>query len=196
MSKCYLIRLQESVSVGTSVTASDTMTHRIEVTNVLTEKEMKKLLAEELEKQGWEEISDRVYKKKSENNGIELVWDLEKGEVTASLAQDKEVVHETVVTIHSHSERGAQKELKRRKKAEQDRVEAAAETVQRKMQKQISNLLGDSEEERRKQLNQILEKVYGEALKRKAMTLGNVMSIDESIEGDDYELIIRVVDGA
>jgi len=196
MSKCYQVSLSEKVSVGKSVSASDVMVHRIEITNILPEKDMKKLLEKELVKRGWDKQEDGTYRLEEEETSAVLVWDLEKGQVTVSIDLEKSVEHTTIVHANASNEEAAKKQLERKKQTEQDKLDHAAADLQREMQQQVLKSLEEGEEGRRKELNLILEKVYGEALREKASTLGNIMSIDETVDGDDYELVIRIVDGA
>ena len=43
-----------------------------------------------------------------------------------------------------------------------------------------------------RQLNEILQQVYAESLKRKAAQLGDIMNIQESTHDGEYELVIHI----
>ena len=63
----------------------------------------------------------------------------------------------------------------------------------KELQVEVTQELIDSEQARMQLINEALQDVYRDALKRKASQLGEVTSINESTnENGEYELVIKV----
>ena len=62
------------------------------------------------------------------------------------------------------------------------------------MQREIAELLDETEDERSQELNEVVRDVYSESLRRKARRLGTVTSVQESQSGQDYELVIKITE--
>jgi hypothetical protein len=192
MSQVYRIRLNATVT--DTIKGKDHMIHRVELTKVLSEEEMKDLLRKILDKEGWEKGEDGHYHKTGEG-GEELTWNVEEGVVTASLEEEREV---SINVDSSGSSGGSLKAAKDNAKSQLEAEKSAARAKiaahQKDVDAKIAEKLERSESSRVKDLNKVIQKVYTEALKRKATQLGTVSELDENTEGDEYELTIHIAE--
>jgi len=190
MSRCYRVSLKESIT--RTVTASDAMTHQVELEGILSSEDMNNILRDALKEEGWTESEDGKYTLESDD-GENLVWDIEEGTVTASLEEDKSFEKEVVVSGGGENEKSANADAKKKMEQQKKRVDIDAEDVQRRLRKKITAKLEENEANRKKKLNRVIRKTYNEALKQKAGLLGTIQSIDENQEGDDHSMTIRVL---
>lgn len=189
MSQIYQVQLTSSLV--RTVHASDEMRHRVEITPILNEESMQDLLREALEEEGWNEEEDGTWTKEGPR-GETLIWDVEGAEVRALVEVEKEVGAELAATGFGESDEQARADAERSLRRQEQRVESDIAETRTQLEKNIGSDLEEGEAERRRELNRVIQRVYGESLKRKAEELGTVMSVEESEEGDDYELVIRV----
>lgn len=190
MSQCFRIQLKESVT--RLVTSTDTVTYPIQLTDILPEEEMKDLLRAALERHGWTE-SEGVYQKVGEA-GETITLDLEKMEVSATIEEEREVSTEIEADgqgiSNQEARRQARQELAQKAATQGSRLEEHGTNA---LQRELTEALQESEESRQRALNEVLQEVYAESLKRKAGQLGDILEINESQNEDgNYELTIRV----
>lgn len=194
MSQCYRVQLKESVS--RVVKGEDSISYPIELTQILPADEMFELLKQELKEKGWqaEDDSETIFVTEG-SGGEKLSIDLETMELTASIVTEREV--KTVAEVESaseHSDAHAQQQAKQALAQEVsmrgDQIEDAGN---KELQDEVTEQLAESESDRQRQINEILQKVYSESLKKKAHELGDVMEVAESTSDDgEYELTIRI----
>ena len=88
------------------------------------------------------------------------------------------------------AKRRAKTELDERSAAVGDQIEEAG---RRSVQQEVARRLEESESARLRQLNELVQQVYSESLKKKAAQLGDIVEVTESTSEDgNYELVIRV----
>lgn len=190
MSRAYWVKLSSSVTE--TVNASDRATHRIELDAVVPEAEMKDIVQAALEESGWTRDEDgRTFRRRM--GDIELVWNVEENVVEATVESSQDVTRDVQVEGRAYSqtaaEQSAQRQLQQREQTARDAIAAEAE----QLQKQLTRKLTDSEQERVREINGVLQKAYTEGLKRKARRLGNITSIQEGTnDKGDYELTITI----
>lgn len=189
MSQVYQVRLASSVTH--TLSASDEMRHRVELTQILGQDEMREILKKSLEDAGWEEQEDGTYKKQGPS-GEELVWDLDEGVVRATVEEEREVTTDVASTGYGESKGGAQRDAERSLERQKSRAEREVKRSEAEIERKITEQLEASEEKRMRELNGVVQRVYSEALKRKAEQLGTVVSVEENQAGDDYELVIKI----
>lgn len=193
MSQCYHVELKASVS--RVVKGEDSVSYPIELTRILPEEEMVEILAGQLEESGWKlrQGGGRVFERAGDH-GETLTIDLESMELTASLSSEREVTAEATVyevaEDRKHAEGIAKARLKEEEAALGDQLEDRGNS---ELQNEVTTRLAESEAERQRMMNEILQQVYAESLKRKAGQLGDVMEVSESMgEDGNYELTIRI----
>jgi hypothetical protein len=196
MSRAYWVKLAATVSEV--INEGDSAVHRVKLDSILSEQEMTELLEACLgEEDGWEKGDDGKYRKTLED-GTEMVWDVEKGEVEASIEVSKEITEKVEVRGQSdedyadHKERAtrnAEKNLQNAKSHAKSKIRDEAD----KIRQEATEKLTGNEQERNEEINEVVQKAYAEAVKRKARQLGSVTSQTEGTNAKgQYELTITV----
>ena len=188
MSQVYQVRLEGNVT--RTIHIDDCMTHKIELTDILTTEEMKKILKQELLKQGWTQEGDNTFVKKED--GENIVWDLDAGEVKAKMGKEKQVSLDVDVVGSSGTRKNAHENAERALRQKENEAQTTIDEMEQKELEKISAQLQSNEKARVKKINGVLSRVYTEAIKQKAGQLGSITSIQEGQSGDDHQVLIRV----
>lgn len=172
MSRGYRIRWPRPVSIQRTDTAraSDALRMDVDLLPILGEAEMQSLLAETLAADGWEEVDGRP---QATVRGA--IVRLEDGHISIELKGSRHVAG------RGSTAADAERNLKANRTAAEERLEA---DLRRKMAGVEAALC--------EQLEPAVQRVYVEALKRKAAKMGEVQSVDERRDGDEVELTIKV----
>lgn len=190
MSQLYHVQLKTSVSQ--TFTLSDCITHRIELTKILPEEEMLDILKETLKQNGFEEQENGSYSKSGKQDE-KIVFDLDNMEVSASFETEKTLQTEAIAKGQAWDDKSVARQEAKTQIGNSKQVarEQLAEESQ-KIQKQLSKELEVGEQERMREINQMLQQVYAKSLKQKARQLGDIMDIHESTVQGQYELVIKI----
>ena len=180
-----------SLKVCEVVAADDKTIHQLDLRDVLPEEEMKDLLRARLIEQGFEQSEDDENKLVREGKTGETVSvDMETLELTAELEMEQEVSGTVDTWGDSHTRAAAKRQAEARA---QQQADAMLERGQQKAQSEVSSRLAAGESDRLEEMNQVLQDVYSEALKRKARRLGDVIEEYEGTnEAGEYELVIKI----
>ena len=191
MSQLYRIRLKDSVS--RSINTSDSISYPIELTEIIPAEEMKDILKGVLREKGFEETEENIFVKEGPA-GEKITVDLAEMEVTASIDEDREIRKEVEFDerIDAWNKKDASQYGRELFEKELKKAEQSLEGAEKQAQKEVTQRLIDSEEERMQQLNEVMQEVYAESLKRKAGSMGEVTSMHETIEDGEYRLDITV----
>jgi hypothetical protein len=191
MSQVYQVRLTGNVTQ--TVRASDNMRHRVELTDILTEPEMHDLLVTTLRERGWRDVhGDGKRFEHDGPSGEHLVWDLSDGHVTATIERERHVEVEIAAQGYGESNDQAQKSAQAALEQQRSRAQGQLSVSEQEMTREVSAELEASEQARVRHINEVLQRVYTDALKRKAQQLGTVVSVHEQRSGDDFELVIHI----
>ena len=190
VSQVYHVEVKSSVKERFSL--SDRLVRPIALTPILSESEMRDIMATILQQRGFQETAPNQWTAQG-NQGETIIYDLEKMEMQATLEQEKILQTDVQAKGSAYDKKSNAKENARQallleEAKARDNLKREAETIQRQL---TQNLL-DTEQERLHSAHQILQEVYAESLKRKARQLGEVMDIRESTSQGQYELVIRV----
>lgn len=175
MSRGYRVRMPVPTwRTTTRVERSDALALDVGLLSILSEGEMTELLRERLAEDGWSREADGSMRRTFGDVRVELAPDGRTVTARASAGKD--------VKVQANSENEARDRLARAEKhAEGQLMRAAAER------------LGAAEGEIRGALQAALQKVYVEALQRKAAAMGQVESVHEGRGSDgELELTIKV----
>lgn len=179
-----------NVAVCETVTEDDTQTQNLALQKgILDADEFDGILKDRLKAEGYTEDEDGKLVK-SEGD-MTTVIDIEKGEVKTTVS-NTETVEETV-TGKGYSHRDSREEGE--SKAQVDAAKKATEVIARKRQairEAASQRLVDTEKERSAKLQETLNDVYKEALTRKARRMGQVIDTQDTGEGVNREIVIKV----
>lgn len=189
MSRAYWVKLSSSVS--DTIQANDKATHKIDLEAVVPDGEMSDIVGASLEAAGWERQEDGSFEKRV--GDVTLRWDLESSEVEARVEASQSVSQDVHAEGRGYDQSHAQTDAQRRLELETQRVKDAIAGEQERLQQQLTQKLSESEQARVREINEVLQRAYAEAVKRKARRLGNVTSVEESTSDDgEYQLTITI----
>ncbi len=171
MSRGYRIRLYQASATAES---EDEFGMDLALLDILPPKDMLALVRSELAKAGWKQQSDGSMQTQIAGATVKLAADGSR--ITVHTKETKEV------TSRAASQSTAKQAAERQATQAKDDL---ARTVTKKLM-ELEPMI-------REQVQQVLQKVYIEALQQKAKTLGEVESIDERRdENGELELTIKV----
>lgn len=189
MSRAYRIRVKESISQDLS--ASDEVCSDLEILEILPGDAMAGLLADELKGRGFEEKDGKLARV---NKGVTVTVDPNSGEVSVKAEKADRVELETEAegwgyddvgpkesAIKKNLSESAKADLVRRAKKQQDRLQAEATEA-------LEGEMADV----RKELNDAVNAITREALKRKAAQLGRIKEMTEDPEAGSLTIKVEV----
>jgi hypothetical protein len=190
MSRSYRICVRESVS--RVIRAEDRVSTHLEILEVLPAEEMSGLLADELERRGFERQNDGTLIRRSNNTLVTI--DPATGTVTARVETADALKLKSAKEGRAFDEAGQQAErLKEslRKELRRDLNQQVAEkesALRTKTTDELEAQLGALRDE----LDQTVNRVTAEALKRKAARLGRIKEISEDAEAGSLTIVVEV----
>ena len=191
MSRAYWVKLSSSVTE--TIHASDKATHKIDLEAVVPEGEMKDIVARALEETGWSKTGDHQYEK--QHGDTKLVWDVEKGVVEATVEKKQDVEKTFDVEGRAFSQDQARQEAKRQIQEKEKQARDQIGSEEERLQRELTKSLEEGESGRVREINEVLQRVYSEAVKRKAKRLGNILSVQESTSPEgEYQLTITIAE--
>ena len=193
MSQVYHVKLKESVSETFSV--SDHVKHKLCLTPILPEGEMLELLKQQLLDAGYTEEAGALTLENERGEHVSV--DLEALEATVTLSRSREVKEELTATASYENDRGPGREAAEQRAADElakklSDHKVKGERVTQALAQDVINRLSEHRETQQAELNQVLQRVYTESLKRKASQLGDVLEVTESTVDGQYELVIKI----
>ena len=193
MSQVYHVKLKESVSETFSV--SDHVKHKLCLTPILPEEEMIELLRGQLLDAGYTEEAGALTQVNERGEHVSV--DLETLEATVSLSRSREVKEEITASASYENDRGPGREAAEQRAADElakkmSEHKVKGERVTEALTQDVIEALSEGREAQQAALNQILQRVYAESLKRKASQLGDVLEVTESTVDGQYELVIKI----
>jgi hypothetical protein len=188
MSRAYRIKVSESLN--RVIRASDHVSTQLEVMEILPREQMADLLAEELLRRGFQLAGKALVR---EGNGITLTVDPETGTVTAQVEASKQA------QVQRESEGRAYDQGPGRKRAEEalrrqlrEELEKQVEQQNERLQKEVTDRLEGELVDLRKELNQVVNRVTAEALKRKAAQIGQIKEMTEDPQSGSMTIVLEV----
>lgn len=198
----YPVKVSVTRSVEEVVQAGDEQVCRLLMTNVVGADEMREILSDRLAARGWRKGADGRFSRKGEA-GEDLSVDLEAMTLTAKAAASEAISRTETVDAYADSddlrrdpsararlEKKAAEELESRL-AIKDEDRAAAKA---RLEAKSAAAISAGEGARKREMNELMAEVHAEAVKRKAATLGNVVDVDEKVEGDSHSLTITITE--
>lgn len=185
MSLSYRVTLQ----VSEVVSADDKTVHQLDLRDILSPDEMRDLLRQTLLGRGFEEDEENKLVRKEESGEI-ITVDLESLELSTELESASEVKGKVDAWGDAESRSNAQRQAE---SSAQRQADSMVERGRQDVQRRVTQQLAEGERERLGEMNQVLQDVYSEALKRKARRMGEVVEQHEGTnENGEYELVIKV----
>jgi len=185
MSRAYQIRLAHSEN--RHICVEDGVQTSLELLDVLPADSMSELLAKELENRGFVREGDKAVRR--EDDGTQVVVDLQKGTVTARLSAEDDVSVELERTVRTYEERRKEAAAQLRESLEKEAETEIAQRTER-LREKVTEKLEARLRDLQQELDGITNRVMVEALKTRAAQLGEIEEISE--DGESGALTIRV----
>ncbi len=189
MSRSYRISVRECVN--RVIKAEDSISTQLEILEILPPEQMAGLLADELEKGGYRREGNLLVK---EVDGVVVSIDAEKGEVTISAEASEAAKVEGELHGRAYDDVGPhagqvrenlREELKRKlEKSVEDKTGVLQGKVTDKLEGELSDL--------RQELDQVVNRVTAEALKRKAAQMGQIKEMTEDQQAGSLTIVVEV----
>ena len=171
MSRGYTVNW---VTVRNTIIAGDKIEICVELLDIVAEGDMNSILRTELAKDGWKENSDGSMV--LVQDGVRAVLDPTASKITVSLEREREV------TARAETAGDASKAL-----------EATSAAASQRLKEEIARELTKAEADIRGGVDQAIQRVYLEALKKKSASIGTIEGMQESRREDgEYEIVIKV----
>lgn len=171
MSRAYRVTW---INVAGSVTSSDSLTMKVSLLGILAEGEMAALLRDELARDGWTREADGTMS--GVVQGLDATLDASATAVTVRASAERDV-----------TARGADDDAARKALAD------AEARTREGLQTDVTRKLSAAEPDLRAAMGEAIQRVYVEALRRKAASMGEVESELQTRSADgEYEVTIKV----
>jgi len=189
MSRAYRIRVKESISQDLS--ASDEVCSDLEILEILPGDQMADLLEGELKGRGFKEEDGKLVRHK---DGVTVSVDPTSGEVGVKAEKQEKVDLETEKEGWGYDDVGPHAKTIRKQLSEQAKaeLERRAEKQKERLQGEATEQLEGVMEDVRKELNDAVNSVTREALKRKAAQLGQIKEMTEDPEAGSLTIKVEV----
>ncbi|HJT76232.1 MAG TPA: hypothetical protein VJ739_03445 [Gemmataceae bacterium] len=189
MSRAYRIRVRESTS--RVVTAEDRVSTRLEILGILPADEMAELLAAELEQRGFRREGGVMVR---QEGALTITVDPRTGDVTVLARDAQEVALEAEREGRAFDDYGpdANKVRKQLQELAQKDLQKQAETETNRLQEELTNQLEGRLRDLRHELDQAVNRVTAEALKRKAAQMGEIKELTEDPETGSLTIVVEV----
>jgi hypothetical protein len=189
MSRAYRIRVSESLR--RTLQAEDEICSQIELLEVLPPEQMAELLRDELKQRGFEE-NDGILTRQTEGVTVEI--DPKCGEVALRSSTERELAIDAEREGVAYddigpAEKAVKKSLQRQLQSDLDKQ---AEHEQGKLQSEATKRLEGHLADLQKELNQAINRVTAEALKRKAAELGAIKELSEDPQTGSLTIKVEV----
>jgi hypothetical protein len=189
MSRSYRISVRECVN--RVIKAEDRVSTQLEILEILPPEQMSGLLGDALEKQGYRREGEVLVK---EEDGVVISIDSRTGEVSVSAQASESTKVEVERQGRAYDDIGPHASQVRenlRQEAVKDaerKVNEKTQQLQGKVTDRLEGKLGDL----RQELDKVVNRVTGEALKRKAAQMGQIKEISEDQESGSMTIVVEV----
>ena len=189
MSRAYRIAVRESVN--RVIRAEDRVSTQLEILEVLPPEQMAGLLADELERRGFQREGEVLVRREE---GVTVSVDPNTGTVTVSAEASERAEVEGEKSGRAYDDVGPhakqvrdtlRQELQREL---QRKVDEKAQALQGKVTDRLEGELSDI----RQELDQAVNRVTAEALKRKAAQMGQIKEITEDPQAGSLTIVVEV----
>jgi hypothetical protein len=189
MSRAYRISVRESLRKV--IKAEDHVSTQLELLVILPPEQMAELLAAELEQRGFERDGNKVVRQK---DGISVTVELTTGTVTVQAGSTRQVEVEGEHTGYAADQKGqaAQRVEQHLREQLQKNLKKKVEAQKSQLQTEITDKLEAQLGDVRKELDQVVNKVTAEALKRKAAQLGTIKQVTEDAQSGSMTIVLEV----
>jgi hypothetical protein len=189
MSRSFRISIKETLR--RVLRAEDRVSTQLEILEVLPGDEMAELLAEELAKRGFERRDGTMVR---EEDGVRVAVDPKTGTVTVSAESEREVDLEQQKDGRAFDDVGpsaktVKEQLREQAKAD---LEKQAEEKTSELQTEVTDALEKRLGDLRRELDQTVNRVTAEALKKKAARMGQIKEMSEDPQTGSLTIVVEV----
>lgn len=176
MSRAYRIRVKESMSED--LAASDEICSDLEILEILPGDTMADLLSEQLKGRGFKECDGKLHREK---DGVTVIVDPKSGEVSVKAVKEEHVELETEAEGWGYDDVGPKENAIKKNLTEAAKADLArrARKQQERLQSEATEALEGVMADVRGELNDAVNAITREALKRKAAELGRIKEMTE-----------------
>lgn len=189
MSRAYRIRVKESINQDLS--ASDEVCSDLEILEILPGDQMADLLDGELKRRGFEEKDGKLVRRQA---GVTVTVDPKSGEVSVKAETQETVELESEKEGWGYDDVGPRSAQIRKRLSEEAKadLERRADKQKERLQGEATEKLEGVMDDVRKDLNDAVNAVTREALKRKAAQLGQIKEMTEDPEAGSLTIKVEV----
>lgn len=189
MSRAYRIRVQETLR--RVLRAHDGVSTQLEILEILPPEQMAQLLADELERRGYQRQGDKLQRAL---DGATVTVDPRTGTVSVHADACAEVELEGEKEGRIYNEPGAEQDKLKKDlhQALRDDLGKQADRQEAQLQGQLSDRLEAQLGDLRRELDQVVNRVTAEALKRKAAQLGQIKEMTEDPQSGSLTIVLEV----
>jgi hypothetical protein len=189
MSRSYRIAIRETLR--RVMRAHDRVSTQLEILEVLPSEQMSELLAQELEKRGYQRQGEDLTR---ERDGVKVTVDPKNGSVTVSSESSAEVDLKQEKEGRAWDDVGPSANSVRAQLREQARadLEKQAERKAGELQSEVTDRLEQQLGDVRRELDQAVNRVTAEALKLKAAQMGQIKEMTEDEQTGSLTIVVEV----
>jgi hypothetical protein len=189
MSRSYRISVRESTD--RVIRARDHVSTKLEILEVLPPEQMAGLLADELERRGFKREGDVLVRREK---GVVVTVEPECGEVTVAAESAEKATLQATREGRAYDDAGPNAQRTReqlREEAKRD-LEKRAAAKEAALQAQVTDKLEAALGGLRQELDQAVNRVTAEALKRKAAQMGQIKELTEDPQTGSLTIVVEV----
>ncbi|HZU38832.1 MAG TPA: hypothetical protein VFA18_23085 [Gemmataceae bacterium] len=187
MSRAYRIRVRESLR--RTLRATDRVSSQLELLQVLPAEDMAALLAEELKRRGFQEQGPKLVR---QGGGITVTIEPASGTVTVQAEAADQVVLQGERQGAYYEDNGPGHIQTKLRQAIQGELEEQAKAKQAELQKDVTARLEGQLADLQQELDQVVNRVTAEALKRKAAQIGQIKELTEDPQNGSLTIVLEV----
>ncbi len=189
MSRSYRVSVKDSAR--RTIRAEDRVSTGLEILEVLPPEQMAGLLRDELERRGFEKQGEMLVRR---DGGVTIRVDPATGTVTVAAAETAQVAveaekHGRAFDDYGPSATHVKQQLRGELKQElEQKIDQKKEALQSQVTDKLEGRLSDL----RQELDQVVNRVTAEALKRKAAQLGQIKEMTEDPQAGALTIVVEV----
>jgi FtsH ternary system domain X5 len=190
MSRAYRITVDQRLD--RVIKASDHVCTELEILDILPADQTAQLLSAELEARGFKRQGSKLVRS---DKGIVIEIDPATAEVLVRAEGEESLSLEQKKDAFADADGGRKVADATRKHAEEQlrkSLETQADAEAKKLQQQVSDELEGRLLDLREELNQVVNKVTAESLKRRAAQIGNIKEISEDAKSGSLKIVVEV----
>jgi hypothetical protein len=189
MSRSYRISVRECHN--RTIRAEDHVSTQLEMLEVLPADQMAGLLADELAQRGFERDGTRMSRKQ---NGVTIAVETTTGTVTVASEECAETTVEAERADRAYDDVGAHAKTVREnlKQQVQKDIEKKVGEKTAGLQSKVTDRLEGELSDLRQELDQVINRVTAEALKRKAAQMGQIKEMTEDPQAGSLTIVVEV----